>query len=97
MQALVVAPGGFGTCDELFEIVTLKQTGKMNKTMPIVLFGKQYWQEIINWRALANYGTIKESDIDELLFTDSVDEAFEYLTKRLMAGAIDDHDFGHGD
>ncbi|KAL1524986.1 hypothetical protein AB1Y20_019862 [Prymnesium parvum] len=88
MQALVVAPGGFGTCDELFEIMTLKQTGKMNKQMPVVLFGKKYWEDIINWKALASYGTIAQNDVDELCFTDSVDEAFEFLTKALMKGAM---------
>ena len=47
MQALVAAPGGFGTMDELFELMTLKQTGKMNREMPIVLFGKKYWNTIV--------------------------------------------------
>jgi len=97
MQALVVAPGGFGTCDELFEIVTLKQTGKMNKQIPIVLFGKQYWEDIINWKALARYGTIKEEDISSLLFTDSIEEAFEYVTQRLLEGAAMVDDYDHGD
>ena len=51
MQALVVAPGGFGTFDELFELMTLKQTGKMQSGLPVVLFGKQFWQEVVNWQA----------------------------------------------
>jgi len=97
MQALVVAPGGFGTCDELFEIMTLKQTGKMNKQMPVVLFGKKYWQDVINWQALARYGTIAEHDVDQLLFTDDVDEAFNYLTKALMGVSSATAEIGHGD
>lgn len=49
-QALVVAPGGFGTLDELFEVLTLKQTGKIQKNLPVVLFGKTFWKTIINWQ-----------------------------------------------
>jgi len=83
MQALVVAPGGFGTCDEMFEMMTLKQTGKMQSVLPIVLLGKQYWQNVINWDAFKASGTINPRDVDELLFTDDVDEAFEYIVERL--------------
>jgi len=83
MQALVAAPGGFGTMDELFELMTLKQTGKMNRNMPIVLFGKSYWQTILNWNAIAEFGTISQKEVDDLLFTDSVDEAFDFITSRL--------------
>jgi len=83
MQALVAAPGGFGTMDELFELMTLKQTGKMNREMPIVLFGKKYWQTIVNWQALAEFGVISQKEVDDLLFTDSVDEAFHFITTRL--------------
>jgi len=97
MQALVVAPGGFGTCDELFEIMTLKQTGKMDKQMPVILFGKSYWQQVINWKALASYGTIAEHDVDQLLFTDDVDEAFNYLTQALMGSACVSNDISYGD
>ena len=50
MQALVVAPGGMGTCDELFELLTLKQTGKIQKSLPVVLLGKAYWKSVINWQ-----------------------------------------------
>jgi len=85
MQALVAAPGGFGTMDELFELMTLKQTGKMNRDMPIVLFGKRYWQTTVNWQALADFGTISQKEVDDLLFTDSIDEAFHFITTRLEA------------
>ena len=86
MQALVVAPGGFGTMDELFELLTLKQTGKMQRTLPVVLFGKQYWKSIMNWDTIAEYGVINPADVDELLFTDDVDEAFKYIINGLEAG-----------
>ena len=57
-KAILVFPGGFGTLDELFEMLTLKQTRRMNKPMPIVLFGNDYWREVINFDALVRHGTI---------------------------------------
>jgi len=84
MQALVVAPGGFGTCDEMFELMTLKQTGKMgDSTLPIVLLGTKYWKRVIDWQAFVEAGTVAQRDLDALFFTDSVDEAFEYITTRI--------------
>lgn len=83
MQALVVAPGGFGTCDEMFEMMTLKQTGKMQAAMPIVLLGVDYWKRVINWEAFSDAGVINQKDVDELLFTDSVDEAFQHIIKAI--------------
>ncbi|CAN0361520.1 unnamed protein product, partial [Phaeothamnion confervicola] len=82
-QALIVAPGGFGTLDELFEVLTLKQTGKIQKTLPVVLFGKQYWQTIVNWQAVVDFGTIAQEDVDSLFFTDDATEAFDYLVQSL--------------
>ena len=84
MQALVVAPGGFGTLDELFEILTLKQTGKIQKWLPIVLFGRDYWNEIVNWKSLVKYGVVLQEDIDQLLFTDDVEEALNFITAGLQ-------------
>ena len=93
MQALVVAPGGFGTMDELFELLTLKQTGKMQRSFPVVLFGKQYWKSIMNWETIAEYGVINAADVDELLFTDDVEEAFKFIVGALESGiAMDDGD-----
>ena len=84
MQALVVAPGGFGTCDEMFELMTLKQTGKMGSSvLPIVLLGVDYWRKVINWQAFVDSGTVAQRDVDSLFFTDSVDEAFDYITARI--------------
>lgn len=84
-KALVIFPGGFGTLDELFELLTLLQTGKLHKTIPIVLYGRDYWDEVVNFDAMVKWGTI---DADELaLFhrADTVDDAFAYLTGELEA------------
>jgi hypothetical protein len=82
-KALVVFPGGFGTMDELFEVLTLIQTKKPRKTMPIVLFGAEFWNEIVNFDALVKWGMIRYEDLRLFLMTDSVDEAFDYLRARL--------------
>lgn len=88
-KAVVVMPGGFGTLDELFELLTLVQTRKITKHMPIVLFGTRYWSEVINLEALADYGTIGQSDPDLMFRTDSVDEAFDFLTDQLSRYALE--------
>ncbi|CAE7738323.1 unnamed protein product, partial [Symbiodinium microadriaticum] len=87
-QALVVAPGGVGTMDELFEVLTLKQTGKVQSDLPVVLLGATYWRTVINWEAIVGYGVVSKKDYDDLFFTDSVDEAFAYLTTRLTTNPI---------
>jgi uncharacterized protein (TIGR00730 family) len=84
-KAFVVFPGGFGTMDELFEVLTLVQTEISAKPMPIVLYGKDYWEEVIDFQALVDWGTISESDLELFHMCDSVDEAFGYLTDRLDA------------
>ncbi len=88
-KAVVVMPGGFGTLDELFELLTLVQTGKIRKHMPVVLFGTDYWEQVVDFDALARFGTISAKDIDLCFRTDSVDEAFDYLTEQLGTYAID--------
>jgi len=82
-KALIVAPGGFGTCDELFEFICLQQTGKKDWT-PIVLLGSEYWNEIINWDAMAKYGTVSERDVKRLVFLDTAQEVYDYLTTELI-------------
>lgn len=82
-QALVVAPGGVGTMDELFEVLTLKQTGKVQADLPVVLLGAVYWRTVINWEAIVGYGVVARKDYEDLFFTDDVQEAFEYITARL--------------
>jgi len=82
-KAVVIFPGGFGTLDELFEILTLLQTGKMRKHLPVVLFGTEYWNEVINFDALVKYGNIDAEDLDLIYHTDSVDAAYEYVVAQL--------------
>ena len=79
VMGLVVAPGGLGTADELFEILTLKQTGRIKRSIPIILIGKKFWQECINWQAFVDYGMISQQDADSLHFADSAEEAFKIL------------------
>ena len=81
-KVVVVGPGGFGTMDEFFELLTLRQTGKM-PNLPIVLLGKKYWNTVINWQAMADFGTISQQEVDELCFADTADEAFEFITTAL--------------
>ncbi len=87
-KAVLVFPGGFGTLDELFELLTLLQTRKMRKHLPIVLFGSTFWREVIDFDALIRHGTISPEDIDLMFFTDSVDEAYDYVVRKLEAHAL---------
>ena len=82
-RALVVFPGGFGTFDELFEMLTLVQTRKVAKRLAMVLYGPGYWNEVINFKAMLRGGTISQEDLDLLHVCDSPDEAFQYLKKEL--------------
>lgn len=82
--AFIILPGGFGTMDEFFETLTLVQT-KSVTSFPLVLFGKQYYKEL--WEAMqdmAKRGTIAEEDLDFVLFTDSVQEAMEHISKYIV-------------
>ena len=78
-KALIVFPGGFGTMDELWEMMTLLQTGKMTKGKLILIYGRKYWNEVLNWRAMVRWGTINEEEYKLLQFADTVDEAFETI------------------
>jgi len=80
LRGLVVAPGGFGTMGELFELLTLKHSGKIKIDLPIVLLGKDYWTKVINFDAMVKYGTIRRRDLRNMLITSDVEEAFTYLT-----------------
>jgi uncharacterized protein (TIGR00730 family) len=82
-EAFVIMPGGFGTLDEFFEILTLIQTGKIKKDLPIVLFGEDYWKGLINFETLVDYGVIDKKDLDLFYITSSVDDAYEHITSRL--------------
>ena len=81
-EAMVVFPGGFGTMDELFEMLTLVQTGKA-KPMPFVLFGREFWNETINFKSLARRGLISPTDLDRIFIADTVDAAYKHLTQKL--------------
>ncbi len=87
-KAVVLFPGGFGTLDEFFEMLTLVQTRKLRKRMPMVLFGTQYWQEVVNFDALVKYGTISADDVRLFHRTDSVDEAYDVITRGLSESAL---------
>jgi hypothetical protein len=82
-KALVIFPGGYGTMDELFEVLTLIQTSKPRKVMPVVLFGNEYWDEVINFDAFVKWGTISPKELQIFYKTESVDDAYQYLTSRL--------------
>ncbi len=82
-KALVVFPGGFGTLDELTEILTLVQTQKLLKKMAVILYGAEFWKEIINFDALLKHGMIAPSDMELFTFADDVDTAFKTLTSSL--------------
>ncbi len=77
-QAICVFPGGFGTLDEMFESLTLIQTGRM-ECVPFLLFGKEFWEDIINWEALADAGTISEDDLKLFRFVETAEEAIEVI------------------
>ena len=84
-KALVVFPGGFGTLDELFEVLTLVQTRKVTKKIPVLVYGKSYWKRVLDLEYLLECGTIEEEDLDLVHFSDDPEEAFKYLKERLSA------------
>jgi uncharacterized protein (TIGR00730 family) len=82
-RALVAFPGGFGTMDEMLEILTLAQTHKLERAVPILLYGSDYWNEIINFKALVRHGTISEQDLQLFQFVDNPAAALAILQKSL--------------
>jgi uncharacterized protein (TIGR00730 family) len=82
-KALVMFPGGFGTFDELFEVLTLVQTQKVVKPMPVILYGPEYWNEVLNFAALEKHNTISHKDRQLFRFADTPEEAFSSLKKAL--------------
>ncbi len=78
-KAVAVFPGGFGTFDEFFELLTLIQTGKM-KPMPILLFGKEFWTRVIDFEAIADEGTISRRDLELFRWCETADEAWSHIT-----------------
>jgi uncharacterized protein (TIGR00730 family) len=87
-RALIIAPGGFGTMDELFELMTLKQTKKI-PDLPIVLLCSPFWKTVINWQALADFGTVSQKEVDSLIFADTPEEALAHVKAFFEKNATD--------
>jgi uncharacterized protein (TIGR00730 family) len=87
-KALVVFPGGFGTCDELFEILTLVQTHKLSKKIGVILYGRDYWNHVVNFRRMAEWGAIAEKDLELVEYADTPVEAFEHIRADLTANHL---------
>src|SRR5262245_22606073 len=83
-KALVIFPGGFGTLDEMFEILTLTQTKKLSKKMIVILYGSEYWDAVLDVKPLVEWGAIEERDLGLLCRVDTPEAAFEALKKHLM-------------
>ncbi|MGH2568980.1 MAG: TIGR00730 family Rossman fold protein, partial [Bacteroidota bacterium] len=82
-KAFVMFPGGFGTLDELMEVLTLLQTNKIKKKVTVVLYGKEYWESILNMQAMVERGVISREDLGLFAYKDTPQDAFEYLLKEL--------------
>lgn len=82
-KALIVFPGGFGTLDELMEVLTLLQTGKIKKEMKVIVYGEEFWKKIVNFDALADMGVISREDMELFDFCNTVDDAFGKITAHL--------------
>jgi uncharacterized protein (TIGR00730 family) len=83
-KALIIMPGGYGTMDELFELLTLIQTKKIRKKMPIVIYDKKFWEKVINFEELAKKRLIDKEDLRLFLIAESVEEAFHYVKNDLL-------------
>ena len=93
-KALVVFPGGFGTLDEMFELLTLAQTHKLAKKITVVIYGSSYWKNVINLELLADKGAIALKDMDLFEFADTPEDAFRILRDGLTANHLDGESFG---
>jgi uncharacterized protein (TIGR00730 family) len=82
-KALVIFPGGFGTMDELFEIITLVQTDKIRKKLAVIIYDRKYWNKIINFDALVELGMIGKTDLNLFTMCDTIDEAYNAIIKHL--------------
>ena len=89
-KALIVFPGGFGTMDEFFEIMTLVQTGKIKKKLLMVVYDEKYWKSIINLENLHNHGMINKEDLNLFSFCNTVDEAYNLITKHFEDNYLND-------
>ena len=87
-KGLVVWPGGFGTLDELMELLTLIQTRKIKKPLPIVLYGKEFWENVVNWDYLVKAGTISAEDLDLFHISDEINDTFDYVTNFIESNEL---------
>src|SRR6476620_8692795 len=88
-KALVIFPGGFGTLDELFEILTLMQTEKLGEQLGVFLYGREYWEQVLDVKPMAEWGAIAEKDLELLHYADTPAEAFEHLRDHLIANHLE--------
>jgi uncharacterized protein (TIGR00730 family) len=88
-KALVVFPGGFGTLDEMFEILTLVQTDKLSKKIGVVLYGREYWEKVLDLEPMAEWGAIAEKDLELLHYADTPADAFQQLRDHLIANHLE--------
>lgn len=89
-KCLVAMPGGFGTMDELFETLTLIQTHKVQKKIPVVLFGSEFWDDVVNFDAFVDWGVISPEDLDLCRKVDTVKEARDYIVDFLTKAYLSD-------
>lgn len=82
-RAIIVFPGGMGTMDEFFEIMTLLKTKKASSDIPVVLFGSEYWRGVINFELMAKFNTIEYKDLELFHYADTVEDAYAFITERL--------------
>jgi len=92
-KALVIFPGGFGTLDELMELLTLIQTNKIRKKVPVVIYDKKFWNKVVNFDHMLKMGTISKEDMDLFYFTDSINDAYKYLTKEIVKAHLQGKNF----
>src|SRR5882672_5551517 len=88
-KALVVFPGGFGTLDEMFEILTLVQTDKLSKKIGVILYGREYWDRVFDFGPMVEWGAIAEEDLSLVRYADTPADAFQHLRDHLIAHHID--------
>jgi hypothetical protein len=87
-KALVIFPGGFGTCDELFEILTLAQTDKLSKRIDVILYGREYWDQVLDFRPMVEWGAVSEGDLGLAHYAETPEDAFEQLRAQLIANHL---------
>ena len=92
-KAFVVWPGGFGTLDELMELLTLIQTRKIKKRLPIILYGKDYWKNVINWKYLVDIGTISKEDLKLFHISDEINDSYTFITSFLEKQELEGPNF----